>query len=324
MGCHLYPKRRDVMAHEVTSVQTTTLTPPPMTQPTTLRLTVPRQQAVREIEAALKIGQAIAGQRIRERRELDEARAEKQEWVQRTTELLTKLFNSSKVADRCNDWSARILPEYAPLEAFIELFEQEMEHRLGRLTAVLRRLDDLPDARTTTLADQPAPSSENLSPSKPMTTATHTPAPEPAPISAPKASPAASSTCCLLLNCGGDDAQQQSIRTFAEQLGLSIQPIARGEGASAIEAIDPNRQACFAIVLADSDAQTMGEHLFDLGFCAGRLGTDRICVMHAPQAPISLPSRLKAIAIDGGEGWQLQLARQLKRAGVAVDLNRLL
>lgn len=307
-------------------MQTDTLTPQPMTQPNTLRLTIPRDQAVREIEAAIKIGQAIAGQRIRERFELDEARSEKQEWVQRTTELLTQLFNNSKVADRCNDWSARILPEYSPLEAFIELFEQEMEHRLGRLNAVLRRLDDLPDARSTTLAarDLP-PAAPNPSPSNTMTTTltqsvNDAPSqPQPAPAVAP-----ARSALCLLLNCGGDAPQQQSIRTFAEQLGLTLQPIARGEGIAAMEALDPSRQACFAIVLAGGNGQSMGDHQFELGYCAGRLGANRVCVMHDGASAVAPPNGLKSLAIDGGEGWQLQLARQLKRAGVNVDLNRLL
>lgn len=306
-------------------MQAETLTPQPMPQPHTLRLTVSRTQAVREIQAAIKIGQAIAGQRIRERFELDEARAEKQEWVQRTTDLLTQLFNSSKVADRCNDWTARILPEYSRVEAFVEMFEQEMDHRLGRLAAVLRRLDELPDVRTTTLsARDSAVQPENPLPSNTMTTTATQSVLEPAPATQPAPATPARSARCLLLNCGGDDTQQQSIRTFAEQLGLTLQPIARGEGVAAMDALDPNREACFAIVLASGGEQTISQHQFELGFCAGRLGTQRICVMHPAASAVAPPHGLKALPIDGGEGWQLQLARQLKRAGVNVDLNRLL
>lgn len=306
-------------------MSTDTLTQPAMTQHT-LRLSVPRAKAMREIQAALKIGQAIADQRIRERHELDQARAEKQEWVQRTTELLTQLFNSSRVADRCNDWTARILPEYAPLEAFIDLFHQEMEHRLNRLRAVLRRLDDLPDSRTTVHAAVPdAPDDQPESPQQtPMTTTLPPVVTQPAPAPAPTMPASASRTLCLLLNCGGEATLEQSIRTFAQQLGLTVQPIARGEGIAAMEALDPDRQAGFAIVLAGGGEQTIANHLFELGFCTGRLGATRVCVMHDGASTFTAPQGLKALAVDGSEGWQLQLARLLKRAGVEIDLNRLL
>lgn len=125
---------------------------PPPVRPVAVTLSVPRAQAAKEILAQFKIGEAIAYQRIRDRWSLDQARAEKQEWVQRTYDLLVRLFNSSVVADRCNDWVARLLPEYAPLEDFIELFEVEMRHRLGRLQSVLKRLRDVPDVHQQTLA----------------------------------------------------------------------------------------------------------------------------------------------------------------------------
>src|SRR5262249_2215637 len=113
---------------------------PPVPPP---KLTVPADDAAREIQNQLKIAAAIRGQRIRNRWELDQARTEKQEWVGRTTDLLIRLFGSSAVADECNDWVATILPEYAEINLFIELFDNEMKHRIGRLKSVLKRLGEV-------------------------------------------------------------------------------------------------------------------------------------------------------------------------------------
>src|SRR5439155_21104541 len=101
--------------------------------------------AQQEVTAAMKIGHGIYAQRIRDRWELDHARAEKQEWVQRVTDLLVHLFGGdTRVADSCNDWVAPILPEYAEVAMFIEMYEREMKQRLARLKTVLTELDTTP------------------------------------------------------------------------------------------------------------------------------------------------------------------------------------
>ena len=63
---------------------------------------------------------------------------------------------------------------------------------------------------------------------------------------------------------------------------------------------------------------------FKLGYCAGKLGVKRMCMMHAPtQVPAGEGHGIAHLSVDHGGGWQLHLARQMKRAGVDVDLNRL-
>ena len=89
----------------------------------------------------IKIGRAIRSQRIDYVEDLEEARAEKQEWVSRTTELLKQLFADATVIEQCNDWVGPILPEYAEWEMFVELFDKEMKHRIGRLQELINQLD---------------------------------------------------------------------------------------------------------------------------------------------------------------------------------------
>jgi hypothetical protein len=87
------------------------------------------------------------------------------------------------------------------------------------------------------------------------------------------------------------------------------------------EALDRQSQVSFAVILSAGEVQS--DHNFELGFCAGRLGLKRVFLLH-PQGQGAEDARgLTHVVIDNGGGWQLQLARQLKRAGLGVDLNRL-
>ena len=83
----------------------------------------------------------------------------------------------------------------------------------------------------------------------------------------------------------------------------------------------------FALVwpcAADAVGPAAAAFQFQLGFLAGRLGLTRVCLMQAAGKPPTDPaSPVPAITLDAHGGWQLPLARTLKRAGVAVDLNRL-
>jgi hypothetical protein len=108
-------------------------------------LRVSRKDATRELQAAAKIGQAIRGQRIRDMRDLDEARREKQEWLGRTMEVLDKLVSDETWCQQFNDFTATILPEYAEFGMFVDVFEEEMRHRLGRLQAFLKQVSELPE-----------------------------------------------------------------------------------------------------------------------------------------------------------------------------------
>src|SRR5438094_7387811 len=98
-----------------------TLTTPTDASP---RLTKPRDEAQKFLMNQIKIGQAIRSQRIDYLEDLEEARAEKQEWVSRTTELLKQLFTDASVAEQCNDWLGSILPEYAEWALFVEQFDK--------------------------------------------------------------------------------------------------------------------------------------------------------------------------------------------------------
>ena len=64
--------------------------------------------------------------------------------------------------------------------------------------------------------------------------------------------------------------------------------------------------------------------IFELGYFAGSLGRDNLCVLH--KGNIELPSDYLGVlyvSVDESGGWKLKLARVMKNAGLAIDLNRL-
>jgi hypothetical protein len=129
---------------------------------------------------------------------------------------------------------------------------------------------------------------------------------------------AATSQRILILGTAGDAAVQAI--EFMEDLGLEPAII----DSPSVETLDPLRDAAFALVLPADEADA-GGMMMAVGFMLAALGRARICLL-APADQVLPPALDGAtrIAPDDGGLWRLLLARELKRAGLDVDLNRAL
>jgi hypothetical protein len=337
-------------------VQSKTEAPPPA--PT--RLVIPLEDAAREIQNQIKIAAAIRGQRIRNRWELDHARSEKQEWVGRTTELLIHLFGNSEVADECNDWVATILPEYAELDLFIELFVNEMKHRIERLRSVLKRLPEYvsvaasgqspqdgstqqsplmletPQLPPTASATAPA---ATIAPSLIEQASTHAPVTARAsrPSAHAAAAPVAQTVGGVLLVRNADEQTVKRIADFVAKLGFSLDVIDRAKsGKPLMEELAALSAPRFALLYSgetpggesSAGANPAGEspaaRFFELGCCAGAMGAAAVCVLcSGAEQPGADSFGIAHVSVDPADAWQLHLARHLRRAGLPIDLNML-
>jgi len=331
--------------------------------PPTLKLTVTRAQASRDIQAQIKIGQAIKNQRVREQRDLEEARDEKNQWMQRTSDLLLSCFNHEAVAEQWLDFHPQVLPEYAEFQLFIDLFVEEMRQRIARLYALLEKLAEIPEpsiagavaqqSAQSQIDIEPAPTPTPASASKPVPTQTapartiHPATPTPK-VSAKPATPrlanaaaavavrtaATTPTKTPMMNIamiqrGAADAESEPVRSalikFLEKLGLKLLHI---DAATPVaSAMEKQQGLGYALILSSDPSQP--PPLFDLGFCVGRLGLSRVCIVHANSGQCPTEAELHGasrVSLDSAEtdGWQLPLARQLRKGGVEVDLNKLL
>src|SRR5436853_2398319 len=100
------------------------------------KLIVPKNEALRMIKAQLERGLEIKRTKLRYVPDLERAREVKGEWTTTTMTMLKAIFNNGSVADDCQAWHGKVLPEYADLNLFIEHFYDEMDQRLRKLHAV--------------------------------------------------------------------------------------------------------------------------------------------------------------------------------------------
>jgi hypothetical protein len=138
---------------------------------------------------------------------------------------------------------------------------------------------------------------------------------------------------------GHDEAALQAVARFLEHLGLPAiilreQP---DSGRTIIEKFeDYADQVGFAVVLLTPDdiAGTAGAAgsatrarqnvIFELGYFSGKLGRGRACLLR--KGDVEIPSDLYGVIykdFDPGEGWKLQLVKELKAAQLDFDANRM-
>ncbi len=124
-----------------------------------------------------------------------------------------------------------------------------------------------------------------------------------------------------------------------EDLNIRLQslPAAPEKGKGLVESLEKNPDASFALVLlphddvvalrgnaADAAANVRTGLVFQLGYFVGRLGLKRVCVLYTGGAETFVSDHgIQFLPMDSGNGWQLLLARHLKRAGIEIDLNKL-
>lgn len=125
---------------------------------------------------------------------------------------------------------------------------------------------------------------------------------------------------------------------FLERLGLVVVVLRElpNSGRSIIEKFIEHSNVEFAVVLLTGDdlgraAKDESEILtrrarqnviFELGFFIGKLGRDKVCTLYEPG--VDIPSDYSGVLftrLDPEGLWKLELARELKAAGLPIDLN---
>lgn len=129
----------------------------------------------------------------------------------------------------------------------------------------------------------------------------------------------------MAIICRSGDAACETASAFVTRLGL--QPVvlqgARAPG-SLIERLDGLRDQDFALVLlAAGDSADSPGLLLDVAFLLGALGRGRICFVLEDAAALGPEwDGVARQSMDGAGVWRLLLAREMKQAGLDVDLNR--
>lgn len=136
---------------------------------------------------------------------------------------------------------------------------------------------------------------------------------------------------------GHDEAAKEAAARFLSKLDL--EPIILHEqpnqGRTIIEKFESHADVDFAVILLTPDdrghpsespekarARARQNVVFELGYFVGRLGRSRVCALH--KGNVEIPSDYDGVvyvSMDDPQGWRLLLAREIKAAGIDVDLN---
>ena len=141
---------------------------------------------------------------------------------------------------------------------------------------------------------------------------------------------------------GHDDGLKETVARTLEKLDLEAvilheQP---NKGRTIIEKFEDYADVSFAVVLLTPDdmAYRSGEApdtarprarqnvILELGFFLGKLGRDRVAVLHSGVKNFERPSDYDGvlyIPIDDNGQWQFGLVKELKAAGIDVDANQI-
>ncbi|TWT79526.1 putative nucleotide-binding protein containing TIR-like domain protein [Planctomycetes bacterium CA13] len=136
---------------------------------------------------------------------------------------------------------------------------------------------------------------------------------------------------------GHDNETKQTVARFLENLGLEavILHERSNAGMTLIEKFEEHSDVAYAVVLMTPDdlgaakanaddlkARARQNVVFELGYFMGKLGRQHVAAVL--RGDIERPSDYDGvvyIAYDFNDGWKLLLAKELKEAGLNVDLN---
>ncbi len=268
-------------------------------------LTVPAEDANKLLKERVSLGIEIDNEHLNFGH-LDAGSSQFKKWDDYNYELLMRLFTDKDLAreyERATGFNPRIpnKPAYAITKA-----RNKLKARIESLESILGRLELIPSI--------PNPSN-----------------------SAHSTSPLPVDSNQVFVVHGRDGLAKQAVARFLERIGL--EPVILHEQASGgmtlIEKLEYHGNVPYAVILLtpDDEGRQQGAHqlrprarqnvVLELGYFSGRLGRHRVCALYAE--PVELPSDWDGVVWipfdPNEETWKLLLARELRSAGYAVDMN---
>lgn len=155
------------------------------------------------------------------------------------------------------------------------------------------------------------------------------------PVAASRPQPSVSTQRIFLVH-GRDHAPRDAVKAFLLELGLKpvVLEDQPNQGRTLIEKFEAHTEVAYAVVLltpedvhlAPDGSRTRRPRqnvILELGFLMGKLGRSRVAAIVVGDS--ERPSDVDGLAyIPFTDGrWQVELARELRDAGVDVDMNRL-
>jgi predicted nucleotide-binding protein len=273
-----------------------------------VRLRVSRSEADRKLGEQINRGNELLATPIHSPEEYEAVDGEFSAWNDYCRDLLKALFTTEELFQEFASRGPKAIRAYPTLGQIVGDLREEIKEDLLTLTSIRKRLE---------LFEEPAP-----------------------PQSAPERAAALPPGRAVFIVHGRNDGVKNTVARVIERLGLKAvilheQP---DGGRTLIEKFEQeSSDAGFAVVLLTPDdlGALQGEPMnlkprarqnvvLELGFLFGKLGRGRVRALFVEG--VELPSDLAGyiyIPLDENGAWQMLLGREMKAAGLPVDLNRL-
>lgn len=269
-----------------------------------LILSIPKADAEQKIRSRIEKGRAIIDLPINSREELLVARAGEDKWSDYNRELLKHLFENEDIVGEYNLGYGQVWGATS-IDGDARMFREYMNDYITKLESIFERLELIPEFTAE-----------------------------------------AQSQKQILLNGDGvfivhghDETAKESAARFIEKLGLKaiILHEQSNAGRTIIEKFEANSNVAFALVLLTPDdigapkdkkdeakPRARQNVILELGYFMGKLGRGRVCVLY--KEGVEIPSDYQGvlyIPMDSADAWRMTLAKEIKEAGLPVDLNKL-
>lgn len=276
--------------------------------PDTPRLLVSREEAEKQIQQRIDLAAPMQRRKITDFDQLSDAQATFQLWDDFNRDMLRAMFSLPDLSaeygysvDTLSDPSAIVLDPH------LEALSRALKEKVTRLKSIVHRLDFyLPSV---TVAASLPDIKKELSRR-------------------------------VFVVHGRDDKLKIEVARLLEQLDL--EPIILHEqtnqGRTIIEKFEDHSDVGFAIALLTPDdvgglsgtqtpdlkPRARQNVILELGYFVGKLSRKKVCALY--KAPTEVPSDFAGVVytpVDDHGGWRYQLAKELKAAGYAIDLNKI-
>ncbi len=284
-----------------------------------LKLVVPRIEAEERLAERIDAGQRLQQAAVRSDEDLERARHDYDTWHEYNKRLLVRMFNSTSEAEGYRRSEVTLFVDPSTFSDQLETYRSGVADDVRRLRSLVEQLELIPVAVDVQTTDQ-----------------------------FPEAIAEQSDRKVFVVH-GHDGEAKETVARFLERLGLEAIVLAEqvSAGRTLIEKFEHFSDAAYAVVLMTPDdlgatsgaidrvardeaegdlldvlaARARQNVVFELGFFYGRLGRKRVCALLA--GDVEWPSDIHGVVYVSMRGdWRLTLARELREAGLRVDLNR--
>jgi predicted nucleotide-binding protein len=280
--------------------------PQPQPHKERAKLTVPRTEFDQQLQERIYLGEKLLGNEIQSLTAYEEVRSRYRIWDEFNATLIESAFTTSEEANTYKYWGVAFGTD--DLRRRIALLIDDIKERIRRLDSLKERLSLFPEIPTLTAPTMPTK--------------------------------AVATEQAVFIVHGRDDGPKHKVARLVQDV-TGVRPVILDEqeklGKTIIEKLEEHAyKTSFAVILltGDDEGRLKGavdlqprarqNVILELGLFIGAIKRSNVAILY--ERGVELPSDIGGllfIEYDSGDGWKFKLAKEMRAAGLSVDMNKL-